>query len=94
VLADTGFNDGDGIPAHLKLCPRGTWNERMLVETALSLVTMVCHLKKVFHRTRHDFQACLAYGVVLFNAILRLNRRLAPDADPQDRLYHFAQFAL
>jgi hypothetical protein len=32
--------------------------------------------------------------VALFNAVLGLNRRLDPDADPQDRLYHFAQFAL
>jgi hypothetical protein len=94
VLADTGFNDAEGIPSNLKLCARGTWNERMLVETALSLVTMVCHLKKVFHRTRHHFQARLAYVAALFNAVLGLNRRLEPDADPQDRLYHFAQFAL
>jgi hypothetical protein len=48
VLADTGFNDADGLPANLKLCARGTWNERMLVETALSLVTMVCRLKRSF----------------------------------------------
>jgi hypothetical protein len=94
VLADMGFNDADGIPANLKLCERGTWNERMLVETALSLVTMVCHLKKVFHRTRAYFQARLAYVVALFNAVLGLNRRLQPNADPRDRLYHFAQFAL
>jgi hypothetical protein len=59
-LADTGFNDADGIPANLKWCARGNWNERMLVETAWSLVTMVCHLKKVFHRARPYFQARLA----------------------------------
>lgn len=94
VLADTGFNAANGIPANLKLCERGTWNERMLVETALSLVTTVCHLKKVFHRTRHYFQARLAYVVALFNAVLGLNRRLDPHADPHNRLYHFAQFAL
>ncbi len=94
VLADTGFNDADGIPTNLKLCARGTWNERMVVETALSLVTMVCHLKKVFHRTRPYFQTRLAYVVALFNAVLGLNRQLDPDADSQDRLYHFAQFAL
>ena len=94
VLADTGFKDADGMPANLKLCERGTWNERMLVETALSLVTMVCHLKKVFHRTRHHFQARLAYVAALFNAILGLNRRLEPQANPQDRLLHLAQYAL
>lgn len=94
VLADTGFNDADGIPANLKLCPRGTWNERMLVETALSLVTMVCSLKKVFHRTRSHFEARLAYVAAMFNTLLALNRTLLPNADPQDRLYHLAQFAL
>lgn len=94
VLADIGFNDADGIPANLKLCRRGTWNERMLVETALSLVTMVCHLKKVFHRTRSHFEARLAYVAAMFNTLLGLNRTLQPEADPQDRLYHLAQFAL
>ena len=94
VLADVGFNDADGIPANLKLCRRGTWNERMIVETALSLVTMVCHLKKVFHRTRTHFEARLAYVAAMFNALLGLNRTLQPDADPQDRLYHLAQYAL
>jgi hypothetical protein len=94
VLADSGFNAAAGIPTNLKLCERGSWNERMLVETALSLVTTVCHLKKVFHRTRHHFQARLAYVVALFKAILGLNRRLQPHAHPHDRLYHFAQFAL
>lgn len=94
VLADSGFNDAEGIPANLKLCPRGTWNERMLVETALSLVTMVCHLKKVFHRTCAHFEARLAYVVAMFNTLLGLNRTLQPEADPQDRLLHLAQYAL
>ena len=94
VLADTGFKDAAGIPANLKLCARGTWNERMLVETALSLVTMVCHLKKVFHRTRPHFEARLAYVTAMFNALLALNRTLQPDADPQDRLLHLAQYTL
>lgn len=94
VLADTGFNCADGIPSNLKLCPRGTWNERMLIETTLSLVTMVCGLKKVFHRSRCYLEARLAYVTAVFNALLALNRRLQPDADPQDRLLHIAQYAL
>jgi hypothetical protein len=94
VLADTGFNRAEGIPPNLKLCPRGTWNERMLVETMLSLVTMVCGLKKVFHRVSHYFHARLAYVAALFNTLLALNRQLHPDADPQDRLLHIAQYAL
>lgn len=94
VLADTGFNDADGIPANLKLCPRGTWNERMLVETALSLMTMVTHLKKVFHRSTHHLHARFAYVAAMFNALLALNRILEPEADPWDRLFHLAQYAL
>ena len=94
VLADTGFNDAADVRANLKLCARGTWNKRMLVETALSLVTMVCHLKKVFHGTRTHFEARLAYVVAIFNALLALNRVLDSEADPQDRLLHLAQYAL
>lgn len=44
------FHCKDGIPANLKLCQKGTWNERMIVETAFSMQTVVCHAKKIFHR--------------------------------------------
>jgi hypothetical protein len=42
-------------------------------------------LKKVFHRTRHYFQARFAYVVALFNAVLGLNRRPDAGAAPQER---------
>ena len=93
VLADVGFNSAQGIPNNLKLCRRGTWNERMVVETALSLVTMVCHLKKVFHRTTRYLHARLAYVTALFNVLLGINRSLQPKVDPYD-LLHIAQYAL
>lgn len=51
VLADTGVTDADGIPANLKRYRRGSWNERMLVESTRALTTGVFGLKKVFHRT-------------------------------------------
>ena len=66
----------------------------MLVETALSLVTTVCNLKKVFHRSRLHFETRLAYVAAMFNTLLGLNRTLQPAADPQDRLYHLAQYGL
>jgi hypothetical protein len=50
VLSDTGFHAAEGDPANLKLCQRGEWEERMLVETVLSMLTLVCHFKKVMHR--------------------------------------------
>ena len=93
VLADTGFQSADGVPANLKLCRRGDWNDRMLIETVLSLVTMVCSLKKVFHRTMRHLRTRLAYVAAMFNTLLALNRILHPDADP-DQLLHIAQFSL
>ncbi|HRE49766.1 MAG TPA: hypothetical protein PLD47_18730 [Aggregatilineales bacterium] len=66
----------------------------MLVETALSLVTTVCSLKKVFHRSPTHFDARLVYVAAMFKVLLGLNRTLQLEADPMDRLYHLAQFAL
>jgi transposase-like protein len=43
VLTDTGSQAKRGIPANMKVCPRGAWNERMLVETVLSMLTTVFH---------------------------------------------------
>jgi hypothetical protein len=60
-LSDTAFHAKEGDPPNLKLCARGTWNTRMLVETVLSMLTGVCHLKKVLHRTWAAFQARLAF---------------------------------
>jgi hypothetical protein len=93
VLADSGFKRVAGIPANLKLCPRGAWNERMLVETALSLVTMCCQLKKVFHRLGSYIHARLAYVAAMFNTLLALNHAAQPLAEPRE-LLHIAQYTL
>jgi hypothetical protein len=50
VLSDTAFHAAEGDPATLKLCPRGEWQDRLLVETVLSMLTFVCHCKKVMPR--------------------------------------------
>ena len=42
VLSDTGFHAAEGDPTNLKLCQRGEWQDRMLVETVLSMLTLVC----------------------------------------------------
>src|SRR5215468_10665703 len=49
VFSDTGFHAAEGDPSNLKVCQRGEWEERRLVETVLSMLTLVCHLKKVVH---------------------------------------------
>lgn len=94
TLADTGFQSAAGIPENLKLCPKGTWNERMLVETILSMLTGVCHLKHLFHRAARYVRAHFAYLVALFNLVLRLDRQLHPEAPMEDRLLHIAQYSL
>src|SRR5215470_20126193 len=69
VMSDTAFHAAAGDPANLKLCQRGAWEERRLVETVLSMLTLVCHCKKVMHRAWAYFQAWLAFTMALFNVL-------------------------
>jgi hypothetical protein len=82
VLADLGFRCKEGIPANLKLCPKGTWNERMVVETIFSMLTVICKAKKMHHRVHDYLEARLAYTAAMFNVLLTLFHQLHPDADP------------
>src|SRR5260370_742740 len=72
VLADYGFRGKDGVPENCKLCAKGTWNDRMTVETSFSLLTVICDLKRMFHRLERFIQARLASVVALFNVLLTL----------------------
>ena len=71
VLSDTGFHAAEGDPTNLTLCPRGEWEDRMLVETVLSRLTLVCHVKKVMHRGWAYFQARLAVTMAAFNVLVQ-----------------------
>jgi hypothetical protein len=71
VLSDTAFHAAEGDPSNLKLCQRGAWQDRMLVETVLSMLTLVCHLKKVMHRGWGYFQARLAFTMAAFNVLVQ-----------------------
>jgi hypothetical protein len=71
VLADTGFHAAHGDPANLKICKPKTWNVRMVVETVLSMLTTVCHFKKVSHRVWDYFRARLAYTMAAFNTLVQ-----------------------
>jgi len=70
-LSDTAFHAAEGDPANLKLCQRGEWEDRMLVETVLSMLTIVCHLKKVMHRGWAYFYARLAFTMAAFNVLIQ-----------------------
>ena len=80
VLSDTGFHAKGGDPANLKVCPRGEWNVRMLVETVLSMLTVVCQFKKMRHRIWEAFDMHLAFGMALFNVLVQWDG-LVPDED-------------
>ena len=82
VLADFGFRDKEGVPENMKICKKGTWNERMCVETVFSMLTMVCDLKRIHHRVTEYLQARLSYVAAMFNILLDLFHKLHPDADP------------
>jgi hypothetical protein len=69
VLSDTAFHAAEGDPANLKLCQRGAWEDRILVETVLSMLTLVCHFKKVMHRAWAYFHARLAFTMAAFNIL-------------------------
>ena len=65
-LSDMGFHAAEGDPANLTLCRRGEWEDRIRVETILSMLTLVCHCKKVMHRGWAYFQARLVFTMAAF----------------------------
>jgi hypothetical protein len=69
VLADSSFHAAAGDPVNLKICRRGEWNDRMLIETVLSMLTTLSHLKKVSHRMAAYVQARLAFTMAVFNLL-------------------------
>ena len=69
VLSDTAFHAAEGDPTNLKLCRREEWNDRMRIETVLSMLTVVSHFKKVMHRVWEYFQARLAFTMAAFNVL-------------------------
>ncbi|HSX78827.1 MAG TPA: transposase [Candidatus Saccharimonadia bacterium] len=71
VWSDTGFQAAEGDPANLNVCPRGAWQDRMLVATVLSMRTLVCHLKKGMHRGWAYCPARLAFTMAAFHVLLQ-----------------------
>jgi hypothetical protein len=71
VPDDLVWAAAEGDPTNLKLCQRGEWQDRMLVETVLSMLTLVCHFKKVMHRVWEYFQARLAFTMAAFNVLVQ-----------------------
>ena len=92
VLVDTGFHGQAFDPANMKVCKRGTWNMRMLIETVLSMLTTVCHLKKIAHRQADYFRARMAFILSAFNLLVQWHG-LNPDVHGMVHL-SIAEFSL
>lgn len=71
IVSATAFQAAEGDPATLKRCARGEWNDRMLVETVLSRLTLISHGKKMMHRVWEYFQARLAFTVAAFHVLVQ-----------------------
>jgi hypothetical protein len=82
ALHDFGFRDAKGVPSNIKICKKGTWNERMVVETSFSMLTVVCNAKKFFHRVADYIWAHCAYLTAMFNVLSTLFHQLHPDQSP------------
>jgi hypothetical protein len=71
IFADTGFHSKSGDPENVKICERGTWNVRMVVESVFSLLTRVCHSKRMTHRVWEYFEMRLGFLIAVFNVLLQ-----------------------
>jgi len=90
VLTDLGFRDANGLPPNLKVCKKGTWNERMIVETTFSMLTVVCHTKKFFHRLPDYLWSHCAYLAAMFNVLTTLFHQLFPGDERQRSIAEFS----
>jgi hypothetical protein len=80
VFVDPHFVKHGWSPAHLKVCKRGEWNSRMLIETFLSMLTVVCHFKHLSQRVWAYFEMRLAFTMAMFNLLVQWHG-LDPDAN-------------
>ncbi len=92
VLTDSGFHAAAGDPANMLVCHKREWNVRMMVETVLSMLTVVCHFKHMRHRVWRSFQAHLAAAMAVFNLLVAWHG-LTPDREGRIHL-SIAAFSL
>ena len=71
VLNDTAFHATEGDPTNLTLCQRGAWEDRLLVETVFSMLTLGSHFQQVMQRGWAYFQARLAFTMAAFHVLVQ-----------------------
>jgi hypothetical protein len=69
--SDTAFHAAEGDPTNLTRCQRGAWEDRLLVETVFSMLTLGSHCKQVMHRGWAYFQARLAFTMAAFHVLVQ-----------------------
>lgn len=92
IFADVGFRKVGWQPDNLRLCQRGQWNVRMVVETVLSMLTYICQTKRMAHKNWDYFKSRLGYLMALFNILVQWHG-FEPDETGFVRL-SIAQFSL
>lgn len=79
IFSDTAFVKQGWHPTNLRICQRGEWNVRMLIETVLSMLTYICHFKHMAHKTWRYFETQVGFTLALFNLLIDWHP-LQPDA--------------
>jgi hypothetical protein len=59
-------------PTTWRFCQHGERNDRMVVERVFSMVTVVNHFKKIFHRVDKSLTARFGYLAAMFNCLVEL----------------------
>ncbi len=72
VLSDLGFRKRGEEPVNWQFCQHGQRNERMIVERVFSVITVVNHLKKIFHRVEKYLTARFGYLAAMLNCLIEL----------------------
>ena len=78
VFSDTAFEKQDWHPTNLRVCEKGEWNVRMLIETVLSMLTYICDFKRLRHKVWQFFETRVGFTMALFNILVQWHR-LEPD---------------
>jgi hypothetical protein len=100
LLTDTAFHtkaEKGGDPSNLKICQPDTWNSRMLIEDVFSMLTSICHIKKIGHRVWAYLKARLALIVAAYNVLVQWDwpDQHSPKADEAGFVHlSIAQFSL
>ena len=72
VFSDLGFRKRGEDPVNWQFCQRGERNDRMVVERVFSGMTVVNHLKKIFHRVEKYLTARFGYVAAMLNCLIEL----------------------